>query len=143
MKAIDTNILVYAHREEYEQCKTARKILTDLSEDHEPWALPWPCVYEFLRVVTHPKILTPPTKMSVALANISELLKCPSLIFIQETERHLDVLMAVTSSAKLGGNLVFDAHIVALMIEHGIKDIITSDNDFRNFQQINVINPFR
>ena len=67
MVAIDTNILVYARREETPFHKEAKELLRNLAEGRGPWALPWPCIYEFLRVVTHPWVFDPPTQLEVAL----------------------------------------------------------------------------
>ena len=67
MIALDTNILVYARREETSHHARAREILKQLAEGEQPWALPWPCIYEFIRVVTHPRVFDPPTDLESAL----------------------------------------------------------------------------
>ena len=143
MKAIDTNILVYARREECEQHPKAKALLVELSEDPRPWAIPWPCLYEFLRVVTHPKIFNPPSLMENVIEDLESLLQSPSLVLLRETERHPNVLKNLLSKSKVTGNLVHDAHIAALLVEHGVRDLITADDDFRRFEEIKMINPFR
>ncbi len=61
MRALDTNVLVYADREETPEHETALRLVRSLATGSEPWILPWPCIYEFLRVVTHPRVFHPPT----------------------------------------------------------------------------------
>ena len=73
MIAIDTNILVYARRVETPHHATARKLLHTLAEGGRPWVLPWPCVYEYLRVVTHPRVFDPPTGIEAALTDLESL----------------------------------------------------------------------
>ena len=61
MIAVDTNILVYAHREDASFHKAASRAMTELAEGLAGWAIPWPCLHEFLAIVTHPRIYAPPT----------------------------------------------------------------------------------
>jgi hypothetical protein len=86
--ALDTNILVYARREETPQHARAKVILKELAEGDQPWALPWPCIYEFIRVVTHPRVFDPPTELERVLDDLSSLLQSPSLMLLQEGPRH-------------------------------------------------------
>lgn len=141
--AVDTNILVYAHRAECPEHRKARRLVTGLAEADIPWALAWPCVYEFLRVVTHPKVFHPATPLQMAWKNISALLQSPSLMMLTETERHAPILAGVLADAAISGNLLHDAHIVALMIEHGVREIYTADADFGRFSGIKAINPLK
>jgi len=142
MVAVDTNVLVYAEITSSEHHQTARARLRELAEGATPWALPWPCVYEFLRVVTHPRVYHPPVPAAVARADIAAMLASPSLVLLSETDRHSEVLDAVLSESEVTGNLVHDAHIVALCREHGVSEILTADGDFRRFSGIKVTNPF-
>ncbi|MBI4236940.1 MAG: PIN domain-containing protein [Deltaproteobacteria bacterium] len=141
--AFDTNILVYARREETAHHRQAKRLLARYAEGDAPWALPWPCVYEFLRVVTHPKVFHPPTPMSSALADIKHLLLAPSLMVLTETDRHFGVLDSLALAVNVQGNIVHDAHIAALLLEHGVDEILTADDDFRRFPRLKVTNPFR
>jgi len=68
--ALDTNLLVHARRDEARQHKRARNLLEDLATGDTPWALPWPCVYEFLRVITHPRVFDPPTDLDIAVKDL-------------------------------------------------------------------------
>lgn len=142
MIVLDTNILVYALREECPQHKIAKRILKEHAEASEPWTIPWPCVYEFLRVVTHPQIFSPPTPYQIALENLGHLLGSPSFVALQETQNHFQVLSEIFKTVSITGNLIFDVHIVVLMKENGMRDIVTNDSDFRRFKEIRVRNPF-
>ena len=88
MIAVDTNILVYSHREESPWHARAAERVTSLAEGAAPWAIPWPCLHEFFAKVTHAAIFSPPTRADVALAFLGELLKSPSLVLLSETDSH-------------------------------------------------------
>jgi toxin-antitoxin system PIN domain toxin len=142
VKAVDTNVLVYAEITSSPFHETARAVLRDLAEGAEAWALPWPCAYEFLRVVTHPRVYHPPVPTPVALADLLAILASPSLTMLGESDRHVAVLESVVARSGVTGNLVFDAHIVALCVEHGVSTLVTGDLDFLRFDGIAVENPF-
>ncbi len=116
--------------------------LRGLVEGAAAWTIPRPCVYEFLRVVTHPRVYHPPVPMDLALRDLRAVLDSPSLILLSETPRHADVMDAVVRESGVSGNLVHDAHIAALCLEHGVTEIITGDRDFRRFASITVTDPF-
>lgn len=141
--ALDTNILVYAHREGTPHHQAARLLVARYAEGDAPWALTWSCVYEFLRVVTHRKVFHPPTAAAVAWEDIANVLQSPSLMLLTETERHRFILDDLLKQADVQGNLWHDAHIAALLLEHGIREILTTDADFRRFPGLTVTNPFR
>ncbi len=92
--AVDTNVLVYARRAESAHHARARRLLTALAEGEQPWAIPWPCVYEFLRVVTHPRIFDPPTDLETALEDLESLFESPSLALLGEGPSHPSHLRA-------------------------------------------------
>ncbi len=142
MIALDTNVLVYARRRETAQHREALKILKLLAEGEAPWALPWPCVYEFLRVVTHPRVFDPPTDLEEAITGLESLLASPSLVLLGEGPAHLEHFRRAVLDAQAVGNLVHDAHIAALCVEHGVRELYTADRDFRRFQGLLVTNPF-
>ena len=116
--------------------------MTELAEGQVPWAIPWPCVYEFLRVVTHPRVFSPPVPLAIALDDLDQILASPTLVLLSETVRHSEVMSAVIRESGVTGNLVHDAHIAALCIEHGVSELLTGDRDFSRFT-IRVTNPFR
>lgn len=143
MLAVDTNILVYARREETAEHAAAFQLLQGLAEGDEPWALPWPCIYEFLRVVTHPRVFNPPTAPERAWQGVLVLLRSPSCFLVSEGINHHEFLDPLVASARLSGNLFFDARIAALLLEHGVTEILTADEDFRRFPGLKVTNPFQ
>lgn len=142
MRAVDTNVLVFAEINSSPHHDRAREILRELSEGPMAWAIPWPCVYEFLRVVTHPRVYHPPVPTEVALGDMRAILASPSLVLLSETSRHADVLDAVVRSSRAAGNLIHDAHIAALCLEHGVSELVTGDRDFHRFQELRVVDPF-
>ena len=142
MIALDTNILVYARREELPEHEVAASLLRDLAEGRETWALPWPCVYEFLRVVTHPRVFDPPTDLEVALEDLGSLLRSPSLVLLGESRGHFRHLREAATSARVFGNLVHDGHIAALCREHGVTELLTRDRDFSRFKDLAARDPF-
>lgn len=142
MLAVDTNVLVYARREETRWHAEARALLEALANGERPWAIPWPCVYEFLRVVTHPRVFDPPTPMEHALEDVISLLESPSLVLLGEGPAHASHLERMVRAGQVLGNLVHDAHIAALAIEHGVREFLTADRDFARFPGLRVRNPF-
>jgi toxin-antitoxin system PIN domain toxin len=141
MIALDTNILVYARREELPQHRGARALLTRLAEGTAAWALPWPCVYEFLRVVTHPRVFDPPTDLDTALEDLESLLASPSLVLLGEGPGHLGHLRRMVLEGRASGNLVHDAHVAALVLEHGARELWTTDRDFARFPGLTLRDP--
>ena len=144
MRAVDTNVLIYAEIRSSPHHDAARSLLTDLSEGSFPWAIPWPCVYEFLRVVTHPRVYHPPVPLIVALEDLERVFESPGLHLLHETENHGSLTMRIMRDAGVTGNLIHDAHIAALCLEHGITELITADRDFSRFSQhLKIWDPFR
>ena len=142
MKAIDTNVLVYAEIVSSPHHKKARKLVTELAEGALPWAIPWPCLYEFLRVVTHPRVFHPPAPLQLVLSDLKAILASPSLVLLSETPRHFEVMEAVIKTSGVTGNLIHDAHIAALCLEHGVTELFTGDRDFARFPGLNLSDPF-
>jgi toxin-antitoxin system PIN domain toxin len=142
MQAIDTNVLIYSEIVSSPFHAPARRLMTSLAEGIVPWAIPWPCIYEFLRVVTHPKVFTPPVPLALALDDLGRILESPTLVLLSEGVRHGEVMDQLVRESGVTGNLLHDAHIVALCIEHGVSEILTGDADFNRFPLI-VRNPFR
>jgi toxin-antitoxin system PIN domain toxin len=142
VRALDTNVLVYAEITSSPHHDAARAILRQATEGAAPWALPWPCVYEFLRVVTHPRVYHPPVPPERALSDLRRILESPSLLLLSETERHAEILQRVVESSGATGNLIHDAHIATLCVEHGVAELVTGDRDFLRFSDLRVSNPF-
>jgi toxin-antitoxin system PIN domain toxin len=140
--ALDTNILVYARREETPFHRQAYKLLKELASGESPWALPWPCVYEFLRIVTHRRVFDPPTPLEDAVEDLESLFQSPSLVLLGEGPTHPSHLSRVVRAGHASGNLAHDAHIAALTIEHGVHELWTTDRDFTRFPDLHIRNPF-
>ncbi len=143
MRAIDTNVLVFAEIASSAHHGTALRLLTELAEGHRTWAIPWPCIYEFLRVVTHPRVYHPPVPVHRALDDLKSLLDSPNLVLLSETGQHRIVMHQVVERSGAAGNLVHDAHIASLCLEHGVSEFITGDRDFSRFEGLHVVDPFR
>jgi toxin-antitoxin system PIN domain toxin len=139
MIAVDTNILVHAHRGDSPWHAQARACLRGLGADR--WAIPWPCVHEFLAVTTHPKIFAPPSPLEDALKAIQTWLGAPSLTLLCEVEGYWDTLAEVLRSSRVSGPRVHDARIAALCLQHGVAKLWTMDRDFSRFAQLATENP--
>lgn len=142
MRAVDTNVLVFAEIVSSPWHKIARALVQELAEGPAPWAIPWPCLYEFLRVVTHPRVFHPPMPVGTALAELRAILGSPSLVLLSETARHTEIMTEVVEASGASGNLLHDAHIAALCLEHGVSELVTGDRDFARFRGLRVANPF-
>ena len=136
MIAVDTNILVYAHRSEFRQHDAALAALTALANGTELWGLPSPCLSEFLRVTTHHAILKPPSTADNAARALEALLASPSVRLLLPGERHAALLFELVRKHRVTGNLAFDALIVATCLEHGVREMLTEDRDFQRFDEI-------
>lgn len=141
MIAVDTNILVYAHREDSPWHESANQQLTGLAEGATPWAIPWPCLHEFLAIVTHPRIFEPPTPLQVACDQVDAWLESPRAILLTETQGYWPVLRKAAVDGKTQGPLIHDARIAALCHHHGIQELWTADRDFSRFPALTPRNP--
>lgn len=141
MIAVDTNILVYAHREDAPFHASASRCVTELAEGLAPWAIPWPCLHEFLAVVTHPRIYAPPSTLARAMAQVDAWIESPSLVLLAESQAHWSALSRMLRSGRIAGPQVHDARIAALCIEHGVRELWSADRDFNRFSGLTVTNP--
>jgi uncharacterized protein len=141
MIAVDTNILVYAHREDSPWYKLADGSVRSLAEGRDGWAIPWPCIHEFLGIVSHPRIYKPPTPMSGALDQVRAWMESPTLALLSETGSYWEHLNALLRSSRPSGPQVHDARIAALCLEHGVAELWTADRDFTRFPSLKVRNP--
>ena len=141
MIAIDTNILVYAHRRDSEWHEQAAALIKRLAENRIEWAIPWPCVHEFLAIVTHPRIYDPPSTTAQAIGQVSAWLDSPSLVLLTETSDHWLTLCELLTQGKIQGPLIHDARVAALCVTHGISELLTADRDFSRFASLTVRNP--
>ena len=141
MIAVDSNILVYAHRLEAPQNPSARARVRELAEGPAEWAIPWPCIHEFLSVVTHPRIYWPPTALSAALEQVEAWLESPSLVLLTEPFSYWTVLRAIVTASETVRPRIRDARIAAICMSHGVTELWTADRDFGRFPGLRVVNP--
>jgi hypothetical protein len=139
--AVDTNILVYAHREDSPFHAPAVERMKTIAEGPADWAIPWPCIHEFLAIVTHPRIYTPPTPMADALAQIEAWMESPSLVLLAESAGYWPVLRDTLVRAHVAGAMVHDAKVAALCVHHGVRELWSADRDFGRFPGAKVVNP--
>ncbi|MDR0479405.1 MAG: PIN domain-containing protein [Burkholderiaceae bacterium] len=141
MIALDTNLLVYAHRVENPFHVAAARLVHDLAEGKEAWAIPWPCLHEFYGVITNPRIHPIPTPIDVAINQIEAWLESPTLHLLAETSEHWPYLRELIVKAKVQGPMVHDARIAALCLAHGVRELWSADRDFSRFPSLRVRNP--
>jgi len=139
--AVDTNLLVYAHRRDAAWHPRAEPVVRAVAEGQTRWAIPWPCVHEFLSIVTHPRIFDPPTPMPAALDQIAAWMESPSLVLIGEGAGYQAHLHDVLSSSRSIGPRVHDARVAALCVYHGVDELWSADRDFSRFPGLRVRNP--
>ena len=108
-----------------------------------PWAIPWPCIHEFLAVVTHPRIFDPPTPVAIALDEIEHWLGCPNLAVIGEVAGYWRHFRNLVTEGKVAGPKVHDGRIAALCQLHGVTELWSADRDFSRFPAVRVRNPMR
>jgi hypothetical protein len=139
--AVDTNILVYAHREESPFHAAAATRIASLAEGVASWAIPWPCLHEFLAIVTHPRIYLPPTPLDHALEQVEAWLEAPTLVLLTETAAHWSTLRALLVAGRISGPLIHDGRVAALCRQHGVRELWSADRDFSRFAGLAVVNP--
>lgn len=141
MIAVDSNILVYAHRQDSEWHVRSRDRIAELAEGRSAWAIPWPCIHEFLGVVTHPRVFVPPTPLAKAIDQVEAWFESPSLVLLAETDSHWHDLKQALTSGRVIGSMVHDARLAALCAAHGVRELWTADRDFSRFRGLRVGNP--
>jgi toxin-antitoxin system PIN domain toxin len=141
MIAVDTNLLVYAHREDSPWHARAFERLAFLAESSAPWAIPWPCIHEFLAIVTSPRIYNPPTPLDLALDQVDAWFESPGLQLISESSDHWPLTRQLLLDSKARGGMVHDARIAAICLQHGIRELWSADRDFSRFSSLRTINP--
>ena len=139
--AVDTNLLVAFHRTEYAIHPRAKELVTGLAEGWDAWAIPWPCVHEFLAVVTSPRIFKKPTTTVQAVSVVDALLDSPSLRHLGEGPGYWHRLRELVAKGHVAGPKVHDARIAALCLEHGVRTLWTADRDFSRFPSLKCVNP--
>lgn len=144
MIAVDTNVLVAAHRRESSAHEQAHRLVAGLAEGAARWAIPWPCVYEFFSVVTNPRIWKhAASTRDQAWAQIVAWHGSPSLVLLREPDDLFPVLESLVRRRGVVGPAVHDARVAALCVAHGVEELLSADRDFTLFPELRTRNPFR
>ena len=141
MIALDSNILIYSHRRDSPFHKAAAQCVRSLATGKSTWAIPWPCIHEFLAIVTHPRIYDPPSPGKHANSQVDAWLASPSLSLLSEARTHWAKLSELAIRGKISGSRFHDARIAAICVEHGVRELWTADRDFSRFPALNTRNP--
>ena len=141
MIATDTNLLVHAHRSDSEWHSRAQDCVRSLAEGRRPWGLPWPCVHEFLAIVTHPRIFDPPSTAEAAVDQVDAWLESPRVELLGESGDHWALLREHVRAGRIQGPMVHDARIASICIGHGVTELWSADRDFGRFPRLPVRNP--
>ncbi len=140
--AVDTNLLVYAHRREPEQHAGSAELMRTLAEGTRPWAIPWPCVYEFFGIVTHPRIWKDAASSpDQAWSQIESWTQSPSSSLLHETGDFVSTLQRFVARPRVRGPIVHDARVAAICVAHGVDELLSADRDFALFPELRTRNP--
>ena len=140
--AVDVNVLLYASDTASRFHRSAAEFLEGVAEGTEIVCLAWSTAMAYLRIATHPAIFRTPLSPREAAENLEELLRLPHARLLSEEEGFWDVYREVTRGITVRGNLVPDAHLAAVLRQHGVRRLYTNDADFRKFTDLDVRNPF-
>ena len=142
MIAVDTNLLVYAHRRDARAHGAAHAVVRTLAEGDRPWAIPWPCCYEFLSVATNRRIWKQDaTAPDHAWRQLEAWTASPSSRLIGETELFLEILESFVRRPRVRGAVVHDARVAAICVAHGVEALLTRDRDFSLFPELRTRDP--
>lgn len=139
--AIDANVLLYASDLGSPHHDTAEEFLKSRVAGREIICFGWPTLMAYVRISTHSRIFAKPLSPASAMRNVETLLGLPQVRVLSEGERFWDCYREVSRELPVRGNLVPDAHLVALMLEHDVPLLYTNDADFKKFSSIRVRNP--
>jgi toxin-antitoxin system PIN domain toxin len=141
MIAVDSNLLIYAHREDSEFHAATKELVDSLRHQPAAWAIPWPCVHEFIGIATHPGIYKPASTLPEAFRFVDALLASPQLHLLAESSGYFAKLQEISLAARLKGPRIHAARIAALCLHHGVSELWSADRDFSAFPQLKVRNP--
>lgn len=142
-ETLDVNVLVHARDQLSPHFHACAAVVDRLGQGPEVAYLMWPVLVGFLRVSTNPRAMADPLTARQAQARITELLDRPNIKVVGPGDRYWVNYLRAAEGVDPVGNLVSDAHLVALMYEHGIGTIWTRDRDFRKFDGIRVRDPLK
>lgn len=139
--ALDVNVLLYASDTKSPLHSKAAVFLQSVIEGSETCYLPWITVMGYLRMATHPRIFNAPLSPSEAQGNIDRLMECPRVRALSEGEGFWEVYRALADRIPVRSNMVPDAHLAAILKQHGIRTLYSRDRDFAKFPFLRVIDP--
>jgi len=139
--AVDTNVLVYAHRSDLPFHDAARRVIESLASGTVRWAVPWPCIHEFLAVVTNARVFRPASPLAVAISLVEALAQTGRCEFLAEGDAHLPTLRDLASAGNASGGQIHDARIAAICLAHGVRELWSADRDFTRYPALRVVNP--
>ena len=140
MILIDANLLLYAKIPEYPQHRIVRQWMEGELNSSRRIGLPWQVLLAFLRLTTNPRMYTRPFSTRMAWQQVIEWISHPRVWIPEATEDHMVVLGNLLEATHATGNLVMDAHLAALAIEHGLT-LCSADSDFARFPGVDWFNP--
>jgi toxin-antitoxin system PIN domain toxin len=139
--AVDTNILVHAHRADSAHHASAQEALSGLARGPAPFAIPWPCVHEFFAITTHPRIYDPPSTVEEAMGALERITSLTAVRLLGEGADHLERLAGLIGAGRVVGSRVHGARIAAICLSHGVQELWTADRDFSFFPELRTRNP--
>lgn len=139
--SVDVNLLLYASDRTSPYHRAAFRFLERRRSQPELFCVAWPTLMSYLRIATHPSIFSEPLTPAEALGNVSALLGLRQVRPLSEQEGFLEVYREVAGSFPLRGNLVPDAHLAAILRQHGVRTLYTRDVDFRRFDFLEIRDP--
>ncbi len=141
---IDTNLLLYGANSDAPEYAAARTFLSEVGRTRDSWYVTDGIFYEFLRVATHPRVFPRPLVWREALDFLQPFVEAENVQILRADLAHWPLLAEVLAPlTHPSGNLFFDVRTVVLMREHGVRRIYTTDTDFLQFADIEVVNPLR
>lgn len=140
MQLVDANVLLHAVNERAREHRVARNWLEQALHGGEPVAFAWAVILAFLRLSTHPALFPRPLRAGQAADVVERWLSAPAALTIEPTRQHLPLLRGLLDRAGTAGNLVNDAHLAALALEHGAS-VVSFDRDFARFEGVSLHRP--
>lgn len=140
--SVDVNVLLYASDRSNDRYERARHFIESCAAGPEILCLAWPTLMLYIRLATHPRIFATPLSPDEAVGNVAALIGLPHVRAVSELDGFLNAYKHVAGGAPVRGNLVPDAHITAILFQHGVRTLYSNDRDFRKFPSIDLRNPF-
>jgi uncharacterized protein len=140
--SLDVNVLLYASDRSSDRHERARCFVETCAAGPEILCLTWPTLMSYLRIATHPRIFAAPLSPNEALGNVAALVGLPHVRVVSELDGFLDAYKRVSGDMPVRGNLVPDAHVAAILLQHGVRTLFTNDRDFRKFESLDARDPF-